>query len=80
MKVALGAHFEADFVELLAVLVLEVLADELGPLELLAAEGAEPLVLRQLLRVRRYERLHLPATQTSTIKRLSESFDTTHTH
>ena len=42
-------------------LVEDVLANEVGAFELLTAEGAEPFVLRQLLRVRLDELLDLAA-------------------
>jgi hypothetical protein len=54
---------DAHLVQLVLVLRLEVLAHELGTLELLARQRAQPLVLRQLDRVRRHERLHLPENQ-----------------
>ena len=43
-------HLLLDVVHLVGVLVEDVLLDELQRLELLAGEGAEPLVLGQLLR------------------------------
>lgn len=49
-----------DFLELVGVLAGDVLAHELGALELLATEWAQPLVLRELDAVRRDERLRLP--------------------
>ena len=48
-----------DLLDLLAVLVEDVLADKVRPLELLARERAQPLVLAQLLRVRHHELLNL---------------------
>jgi len=50
-------HLILHFVQLIAMLVLDVLADELRPLELLARQRAQPLVLGQLLAVGLDERL-----------------------
>ena len=43
------AHLFLDLLDLLAVLVEDVLADKVGPLELLARQRAQPLVLPKLL-------------------------------
>lgn len=44
-------HFLPNFFDFVQVFVEDVLADELGPLELLSTERTEVLVLRELLRV-----------------------------
>ena len=49
------AHLFLDLLDLLAVLVEDVLADEVGTLELLARQRAQPLVLPELLEVRKIQ-------------------------
>ena len=49
------AHLFLDLLDLLAVLVEDVLADEVGTLELLARQRAQPLVLPKLLEVKKIQ-------------------------